>query len=72
MNKIHEYEMILTIRIIFLVWKINMPLPTIKGHKCGVIPMDEPEIKHFGRFICLLGSRHKRWLSSIPIDVKTP
>ena len=29
-NKIHEYEMILTIRIIFLVGKINMSLPTSK------------------------------------------
>ena len=43
-NKIHEYEMVLTIRIICLVGKINMPLPTSKeGHECGVIPMSDPE-----------------------------
>ena len=43
MNKIHEYEMVLTMRIICLVGKINMPLPTSKeGHECGVILMAEP------------------------------
>ena len=43
MNKIHEYEMILTIRIICLIGKINMPLPTSKeGHECGFISMNEP------------------------------
>ena len=36
--------MVLTIRIICLVGKINIPLPTSKeGHECGVIPMAEPE-----------------------------
>ena len=43
MNKIHEYEIVLTMRIIFLVGEINMPLPTSKeGHECGVILMAEP------------------------------
>ena len=44
MNKIHEYEMVLKMRVICLVWKINIPLPTSKdGHECGVIMMAEPE-----------------------------
>ena len=44
MNKIHEYEMVLTMRIICRVGKIDMPLPTSKeGHECGVIQMAEPE-----------------------------
>ena len=42
-NKIHEYEMVLTIRIICLVGKINMSLLTSKGHECGVILMAKPE-----------------------------
>ena len=71
-NNIHEYEMVLTIRIICLVGKINIPLPTSKeGHECGFIPMDEPEREQFGRFLCLLGSRQNRWLNYILIDVKT-
>ena len=73
MNKIHEYEMVLTIRIMCLVGKINIPLPTSKeGHECGVIPMVEPEKEQFGRFLCLLGSRQNKWLNYILIDVKTP
>ena len=73
MNKIHEYEMVITIRIICLVGKINIPLPTSKeGHECGVISMDGLEREQFGRFLCLLGSRQNRWLNSIMIDVKTP
>ena len=73
MNKIHEYEMVLTMRIIFLVGKINMPLPTSKeGHECGVILMADPEREQFGRFLCLLGSRKNRWLNYIMIDMKTP
>ena len=73
MNKIHEYEMVLTIRIICLVGKINKPLPTSKeGNEWGVIMMaHEPEREQFGRFLCLLGSRHNRWLNSIMIDVNT-
>ena len=44
MNKIHEYEMVLTIRIICIVGKINIPLPKIKeGHEWGFIMMAEPE-----------------------------
>ena len=44
MNKIHEYEMVLTMRIIYLVGKINMPLLTGKeGHECGVILRFDPE-----------------------------
>ena len=44
MNKIHEYEMVITIRIICLVGKIIIHLPKIKeGHECGVISMVEPE-----------------------------
>ena len=43
MNKILEYEMVQTIRIIFLVGKINISLPTSKvGHECGIIQMAEP------------------------------
>ena len=46
MNKIHEYETVLTIRIICLVGKISMSLPTRKeGHECGFILMVEPEIE---------------------------
>ena len=44
MNKIYEYEMVITIRIICLVGKISIPLPTSKeGHECRVIQMVEPE-----------------------------
>ena len=65
--------MVLTMRIICLVEKINMPLPTSKeGHECGVILMAEPERERFGRFLCLLRSRQNRWLNYILIDVKTP
>ena len=72
MNKIHEYEMVLTMRINCLVGKINMPLPTSKeGHECGVIPMAETEREQFERFLCLLGRRQNRWLNYILIDVKT-
>ena len=72
-NKIHEYEIILTMRIICLVGKINMPLPTSKeGHECGVIMMVEPGREQFERFLYLLGSRQNRWLNYILIDVKTP
>ena len=64
MNKIHEYEMVLTMRIIFLVGKINMPLPTSKeGHECGVILMVELGREQFRRFLCLLESRQNRWIS---------
>ena len=73
MNKIHEYEIVLTMRIICLVGKINMPLPTSKeGHECGVILMVEPRREQFERFLCLLESRQNRWLNYILIDVKTP
>ena len=73
MNEIHEYEMVLTIRIICLVGKINIPLPTSKEvHECGVILMGELEREWFGRFLCLLGSRQNRWLNYNLIDVKTP
>ena len=73
MNKIHEYEIVLTMRIIFLVGKINMSLPTSKkGHECGVIMMNEPGREQFERFRCLLESRQNRWLDYILIDVKTP
>ena len=74
MNKIHEYEMVLTIRIICLLsGKINMPLPTSKeGHECGVILMAEPERERFRRFLCLLRSIQNRWLNSIMIHVKIP
>ena len=42
-NKIHEYEMVLTMIIMCLVGKINIPLPTSKqGHECGVIMMARP------------------------------
>ena len=71
--KIHEYEMVLTMRIICLVGKINMPLPTSKeGHECGVIPMAEIEREHFERLLCLLGSRQNKWFNYIMIYVKTP
>ena len=44
MNKIHEYEMVLTIRIICLVGKINIPFLTSKeAHECEVILMAELE-----------------------------
>ena len=60
-------------RIICLVEKINMPLPTGKeGHECGVILMADHEREQFGRFLCLLGSRKNKWLNSIMIDAKTP
>ena len=72
MNKIHEYEIVLTMRIICLVGKINIPLPTSKeGHECGVILMAEPGREQFGRFLCLLESKQNRWLDYILIDVKT-
>ena len=65
--------MVLTIRIIFLVGKINIPLPTSKeGHECRVILMAELKREQFGRFLCLLGSRQNRWINYIMIDVKTP
>ena len=65
--------MILTMRIICLVGKINMPLPTSKeGHECGVILMADPKRQQFRGFLCLLGSRKNRWINSILIDVKTP
>ena len=65
--------MVLTMRIIFLVGKINMPLPTSKeGHDCGFITMAELGREKFGRFLCLLESRQNRWLDYILIDVKTP
>ena len=61
MNKIHEYEMVLTMRIVFLVGKINIPLPTSKeGHECGVILMAKPRREQFERFLCLLGSKQNR------------
>ena len=73
MNKIHEYEIVLTMRIICLVGKINMPLLTSKeGHECGVIMMADPGGEQFERFLCLLGSRQNRCLNSILIYVKTP
>ena len=57
MNKIHEYEMVLTMRIICLVGKINISLLTSKeGHECGFISMYDPEREQFGMFLCLLGS----------------
>ena len=72
MNKIHEYEIVLTMRIICLVGKINIPLPTSKeGHECVVIPIVEPEREQFGRFLCLLRSKKNRWFNYILIDVKT-
>ena len=65
--------MVRTIRIIFLVGKINIPLPRSKeGHECGVISMVEPKREQFERFIYILGSRHNGCLNSIMIDVKTP
>ena len=65
--------MVLTMRIICLVGKINMTLTTSKeGHECGVILMADPEREQFMRFICLLGSRQNRWINYILIDVKTP
>ena len=64
--------MILTMRIICLVGKINIPLPTSKeGHDSGVILMAEPGREQFERFLCLLESRQNRWLDYILIDVKT-
>ena len=70
-NKIHEYEMVLTMRIICLVGKINMPLPTSKeGHECGVILMAELGREQFERFLCLLESRQNRWLNYILIDAR--
>ena len=73
MNKIHDYEMLLMMRIICFVGKINIPLPTSKeGHECGVIPMVEPGREQFERFLCLLESRQNRWLDYIFIYVKTP
>ena len=73
MNKIHEYELVITMRIICLVGKFNMPLPTSKyGHECGVILMVAPGREQFGRFPCLLERRQNRWLNSIMIYVKTP
>ena len=70
-NKIHEYEIVLTMRIICLVGKINIHLPTNKEvHECGVILMVDPEREPFGRFLCLLGSKKNRWLNYIQIDVK--
>ena len=72
MNKIHEYEMVLTMRIICLVGKINKLLPTSKeGREFGVIPMVEPEREQFRRFLCLLRIIHNRWLNYILIDMKT-
>ena len=65
--------MVLTIRIICIVGKINMPLHSSKeGHECGFILMVDPEREKFGRFLCLLGSRQNRWLNYIVIDVKNP
>ena len=56
------YEMVLTVRIICLVGKINIPLPTSKeGHECGVILMVEPKIEQVWRFLCILGSIQNRW-----------
>ena len=64
MNKIREYEIVLTMRIFFLVGKINMPLLTSKeGHECGVILMAEPGREQFKRFLCLLERRQNRWIS---------
>ena len=63
MNKIHEYEMVLTMRIICLVGKINMPLPTSKEeHECGVTLMVGLGREQFGRFLCLLERRQNRWI----------
>ena len=73
MNKIHEYEIDLTMRIICLVGKINMPLPRNKeGHECGFILIAESGREQFERFLCLLGSKQNKWLNYILIDVKTP
>ena len=74
MNKIHEYEMVLTIRLIIsIIGKINIPLPASKeGHECGVILMVVPEREQFRRFLCLLGREQNKFLNSILIDVKTP
>ena len=72
-NKIHEYEMVLTIKIFFIVGKINIYLATSKqGHECGVILMAKPGKEQFDRFRCLLGSIQNRWLNYVLIDVKTP
>ena len=52
MKKIHEYEMVLTIRIIYLASKINIPLPTSKErHECGVILMAKTEREQSERFL---------------------
>ena len=65
--------MVLTMRIIFLVGKINMHLPKSKeGNECGVILMIETKREQFERFLCLLGSKQNRWINFILIDVKTP
>ena len=65
--------MVLTIRIICIVGKINIPLPKIKeGHECGFIHMVGHEREQFTRFLYLMGNRHNRWLNYIPIDVNTP
>ena len=49
-----------------------MPLTKSKeGHESRVIQMGDPEREQFGRFLCLLGSEHNRWLNSIMIDVET-
>ena len=50
--------MVLTIRIICIIGKINILLPTSnQGHECGAIQMVEPEREQFERFLCLLGRR---------------
>ena len=70
--KIHECEMVLTMRIICLVWKINMPLPKSKEiHECRVILMADPGREQFERFLFLLGRRQNRWINYILIDVKS-
>ena len=54
----------ITMRIICLVGKINMPLPTSKeGHERWVILMAETEREQFERFLCLLVSRQNRWIN---------
>ena len=56
--------MVLTMRIICLVRKINMPLPRSKeGHECGVILMAEPKKEQFRRFLCLLERRQNIWIN---------
>ena len=62
--------MVLTMRIICLVGKINMPLPTSKEvHECGVILMVGAGREQFERFLCLLEIRQK---DGLVINVKTP